>query len=139
MLSDKIRMLRLSQGLSQTDFAKRLFVTPGAVNQWESGKTSPDTARLIAMAKEFAVPLDYFSDGGKEYTEAELIKQHLLIELGASQPKTEEAKILAKGIDKLPKEKREQALNVIKAMFIQYEDYFKGEEDGHKKSSQKNG
>lgn len=130
MLSDKIKMLRLSQGLSQTDFAKRLYVTPGAVNQWESGKTSPDTARLIAMAKEFSIPLDYFSDGGKEYTEAELIKQHLLIELGAIQPKTEEAKILARGIDKLPKEKREQALNVVKAMFIQYADLFqKGDDD----------
>lgn len=131
MLSDKIRMLRQSQGLSQTDFAKRLFVTPGAVNQWERGKTAPDTNRLIAMAKEFAVPLDYFSDetDGK-YTEAELIKQHILIELAAEQPKTDEAKILAKGIDKLPKEKREQALNVVKAMFSQYADLFqKGDED----------
>ena len=130
MLSDKIKMLRLSQGLSQTDFAKRLFVTPGAVNQWERGKTAPDTNRLIAMAKEFSVPLDYFSDETEgKYTEADLIKQHILIELAAEQPKTDEAKIISRGIDKLPKEKREQALNVLNAMFSQYEDLFQKGDD----------
>ena len=132
MLSDKIRMLRESQGLNQTEFAKRLFVTPGAVNQWERGKTSPDTSRLIAMAKEFSVPLDYFSDDpdGKEYTEAELIKQHVLIELGAQQPKTEEAKILSRDIDQLPKAQREQALAVFRAMFSpKYEHLFTKETD----------
>lgn len=126
MLGDKIKMLRISQGLNQTQFAKRLFVTPGAVYQWETGRTRPDTDRLMAIAKEFAVPLDFFSEDpdAKQYTEGELIRQHLLIELTADQPKTEEAKILAKGIDKLPKAQREQALNVVRAMFAQYADYF---------------
>ena len=39
-------------------------------------------------------------------------------------PITTEARILAKGIDKLPLEQREQALNVVRAMFAQYADYF---------------
>lgn len=126
MLGEKIKKLRISQGLNQTAFAKRLFVTPGAVSQWEKGKTAPDTDRLIAIAKEFSVPLDYFLDdpSGKEYTETELIKQHLLIELGANQPKTDEARLLAKGIDKMPAAQRKQALNIIKAVFEQYADYF---------------
>ena len=92
----------------------------------------PDTERLLSIAKEFSVPLDYFSDDpdGKKYSETELIKQHLLIELNAKQPKTEEARILAAGIDKLPKAQREMALNVVKAMFTQYADYFeKGSND----------
>ena len=73
------------------------------------------------MSKEFQVPLDYFSEDKQiNYSEAELIKQHLLIELTANQPKTSEAKILAAGIDKLPKEQREMALNVMKAMFAKY-------------------
>lgn len=130
MLADKIKTLRISQGLSQTDFAKRLFVTPGAVSQWEKGKTTPDTERLIAIAREFSVPLDYFSDDpeGKKYTEAELIKQHILIELGSKQPQTEEAQILARGIDRLPKAQREQALAVMRAMFAAHADYFKTED-----------
>ena len=131
MLGSKIKQLRISQGLNQTEFAKRLFVTPGAVSQWEKGRTSPDTERLIAIAKEFAIPLDYFSDEpAADYSEAELIKQHLLIELGAKQPKTDEARILAKGIDRLPKAQREQALDVVRAMFRDYADYFeKGDDD----------
>lgn len=126
MLSDKIKQLRISQGLNQTEFAKRLFVTPGAVSQWEKGRTAPDTARLIAIAKEFSIPLDYFSDGLPQYSETELIKQHLLIELGADKPKTDEARILAAGVDRLPKPQREQALDVVKAMFREHSDYFKG-------------
>ena len=42
---------------------------------------------------------------------------------------TVEARILAKGIDKLPPEQREQALNVIRAMFVKYADYFEKETD----------
>ena len=126
MVGEKIKKLRISQGLNQTDFAKRLFVTPGAVSQWETGRTLPDTERLISIAKTFSVPLDYFLDdpNGKDYTETELIKQHLLIELGAKQPKTDEARLLAKGVDKMPKAQREQAVNIIKAVFAQYADYF---------------
>lgn len=133
MLSEKIKKLRMSQGMNQTDFAKRLFVTPGAVYQWETGRTVPDTARLISMAKEFAVPLTYFSDDVPDCSEADLIKQHLLIELGAQQPKTDEARILAAGVDRLPKEQREIALNVMKAMFPRAD--FEGENGTGKETS----
>ena len=126
ILGEKIKQLRLSQGLNQTEFAKRLFVTPGAVSQWEKNRTAPDTERLLAIANEFSIPLDYFSE--KESTEADLIKKQLLIKLG-DLPKTRETKILVRGMDKLPKAQREQALNVVKAMFTQYSDYFEEKED----------
>ena len=130
MFADKIKQLRISQGLNQTEFARRLYVTPGAVSQWETGRTVPDTERLMAIANEFSIPLDYFSEGEAKYSETELIRQHLLIELGATQPKTSEARILAQGVDKLPKEQREQALNVVRAMFAKYANLFeKGNED----------
>lgn len=131
MIGEKIKKLRLSLGLTQTEFAKKLFVTPAAVSQWESNNTRPDMDRLMKISKEFSVPLDYFSDdpSDKKYTEAELIKQHILIELGASQPKTIEAKIISGAVDKMPKEKREQAINIMKAVFDQYSDYFERKED----------
>lgn len=47
------------------------------------------------------------------------------------QPLTPEARILAKGIDKLPQEQREQALAVIRAMFTKYADYFEKETDAN--------
>lgn len=62
MLGDKIKELRTKNGLNQTQFGKRIFVTPGAVSQWEKGLTRPDTERLLLIAKEFGVPLDYFND-----------------------------------------------------------------------------
>lgn len=73
----------------------------------------------MAIAKEFSVPLDFFSEDpdAKKYTETELIEQQLLIKLGAEQPKTSEAKILAKGVDRLPAEKRKRMLNVARALF----------------------
>lgn len=130
MLGEKIKMLRKSQGLNQTDFAKRLSVTPSAVSLWETNSTKPDFDRIIQIAKEFSVPLDYFSDtkDNKQYSEAELIKQHLLIELNASKPKTPEARLLAQGVDKMPKEQREQALNIVRAVFTKYADYFEKED-----------
>ena len=79
MIGEKIKKLRLSLGLTQTEFARKLFVTPAAVSQWESNNTRPDMDRLMKISKEFSVPLDYFSDdpSAKTYTEAELIKQHI--------------------------------------------------------------
>ena len=99
-------MLRTSQGLTQTAFAKRLFVTPAAVNQWEKNVTRPDTERLMRISKEFSISLDFFSDDidAKQYTETELIKEQLLLKL--NQLKTEEAKIISRGIDKMPLEDR---------------------------------
>ena len=127
VFGEKIKMLRKSQGLTQAEFAKRLFVSSAAVSQWETDVTKPDMERLIKIAKEFSVPLDYFSDEPTaEYSEAELIKQHILIELGAKQPKTEEAKFISVAIDKMPPKEREKALNVLKVM---YADYFEKQED----------
>jgi repressor LexA len=63
MIGDKIKKLRQSNNLNQTQFGKKLFVTPGAVSQWEKGLTRPDTERLLQISKEFGVPLDYFNDG----------------------------------------------------------------------------
>ena len=120
MFADKIKQLRISQGLNQSEFAQRLNITPGAVSQWENGRTVPDTERLMSIAKEFSIPLDYFSDGEKQYTETELIRQHLLIELGAAQPKTDEAKFVSIAMDKMPKKEREKAVKILQAVYSEY-------------------
>ena len=123
MLGDKIKQLRVSQGLNQTEFAKKLFVTPGAVSQWETGRTVPDTGRLIEIANTFSIPLDYFSE--KQYTEAELITQQVLNKL-EKVPKTAEARIVSGGMDKMPKDQREKILSGLSAMFPHF---FEEEDD----------
>lgn len=60
------------------------------------------------------------------------IAHYLRTQSGAEdegQPRTQEARILARGIDQLPREQRGQALAVIRAMFGQYAEYFKGDEE----------
>ena len=56
---------------------------------------------------------------------------HVSVSETPDQPLTPEARILAKGIDKLPQEQREQALAVIRAMFNKYADYFEKETDAN--------
>ena len=56
-------------------------------------------------------------------SETEQILKRLLHQL-ESQPRTAEARILAKGVDQLEPEQREQALAVVRAMFAQHSDYF---------------
>ena len=113
MLSAIIRDIRKKNYLNQTAFANRIGVTQGAVSQWECGLTRPNMDQLKTISLEFGVSID-------DLLADEPIKDPL-----NNSIRTPEAKIIANGIDKLPKDQREQALNVIRAMFAQYFDYFK--------------
>jgi len=53
--ADEIRTARLTMGLSQPAFAKRLGVSTGSIRNWEQGRTSPGTlAADEAVAKVIA-------------------------------------------------------------------------------------
>lgn len=59
MLSEKIRELRRTKGLSQEELAERLNVSRQAVSKWETGAAVPTTETLIELADCFGVSLDY--------------------------------------------------------------------------------
>ena len=44
-------------------------------------------------------------------------------------PSTPEARIISEGIDKMPEERRRQALAIMQAAFTEYADFFKEETD----------
>ena len=111
MLSDTIKDIRRRNYLNQTAFAERIGVTQGAVSQWEHGLTKPNTDQLKTISMEFGISIDSLLADDQ-------------VESSSDAPKTEEAKLLVKGIDRLPKAEREKALNVVRAMFDQYADYF---------------
>ena len=46
-----------------------------------------------------------------------------------NQPKSHEARIISGGIDKMPPERREQALRILQVAFAEYTDLFKEKED----------
>ncbi|MBQ3232121.1 MAG: helix-turn-helix transcriptional regulator [Clostridia bacterium] len=57
-LGKKIQSLRLSHGLTQEAFAKKLFVSRTAVSKWETGRGTPNIESLKMIAAEFSVTLD---------------------------------------------------------------------------------
>lgn len=58
VLSKTIKALRDANHLNQAEFAKRLFVTQGAVSQWENGRTAPTIDQLRAIADTFGTSVD---------------------------------------------------------------------------------
>ena len=58
-LSDKLYTLRKKSGLSQEQLAEQLNVSRQAISKWESGTSSPESDKLIAISRYFNVSLDY--------------------------------------------------------------------------------
>lgn len=52
----KLAGLRVRAGLTQTDVAKALGVTQGAISAWERGEKKPTLDRLPLLAKLYRVP-----------------------------------------------------------------------------------
>ena len=59
MLSQRIRMLRLSQKMSQVELAHLLGVTKQSVSNWENDNIQPSVDMVIKIAKVFTVSTDY--------------------------------------------------------------------------------
>lgn len=59
VISERIRALRLSKRLNQTDFGALVGVSQQVVHQWEAGKTNPDPDSIRRIAKTYGVSSDY--------------------------------------------------------------------------------
>ncbi|MCC7669429.1 hypothetical protein C0V80_07620 [Leuconostoc pseudomesenteroides] len=49
--------IRVDQGLTQAEFADRLFISPKTISNWERGINLPPLDVLINISKTFQVPL----------------------------------------------------------------------------------
>lgn len=58
-LSNKIIQLRKQKGWSQEELANQLQISRQAVSKWESGKSLPDTDKIIQLSQLFNVTTDY--------------------------------------------------------------------------------
>ena len=115
-IADRIRNRRLELGLSVDDLAERLHKNRATVYRYESQHIksySPDVMDALADALHTSPSYFYGFDDP--------------VENPSDIPRTAEARIIARGIDRLPPHEREQALAVIRAMFIQYAGYFDNE------------
>ena len=55
----RIKQLRLSRGMTQTELAKVMSVTRSSVNAWEMGISVPTAAKLVELSLFFHVSTDY--------------------------------------------------------------------------------
>lgn len=135
---NNVRELRLRKGIQQKELALEIGVSNATVSDWEHGRKNPSGERLEKLAEFFGVSESvvlgrsgsFISDDPRTdgRSETEQIVQRVLEQLG-DHPKTDEARILANGVDRLPKAQREQALSVVRAMFREYSDYFEKGDD----------
>jgi len=59
MFEERIKELRISLGLNQIQFGKKLFVTKQCVSNCENGNIQPSVDMLIKISKTFSVSIDY--------------------------------------------------------------------------------
>ena len=113
-----VKELRKAKGIQQKELAISIGVSRPTVSEWESNKKDPSGERLRKLAEFFGVDeLVILGKGVVDLAHDENI------------PKTPEARILARGVDNMPQEQREQLLNVFRAVFPQYAGYFERKEN----------
>ncbi len=55
----RIKQLRMSRGMTQTELARVMSVTRSSVNAWEMGISVPTAAKLVELSLFFHVSTDY--------------------------------------------------------------------------------
>ena len=58
-IGEKIKELRLENGLSQAKFGEILHVSQDTISLWEKGKALPNTEYVILICKTFDTSADY--------------------------------------------------------------------------------
>lgn len=59
LFNERLRELRISQGISQVELAKKLGVTKQSVSNWENDNIQPSIEMLIKIAVCLGVSTDY--------------------------------------------------------------------------------
>ena len=115
---DRLRKAIEQRGVTASELSRLSGVGKSDICYYLKGSYLPKQDKVYLLAKALDVDPGWLITGVEQRHEENEV------------PITSEARILAAGIDKLPKEQREQALNVVKAMFREHSAYFeKGDDD----------
>ena len=71
-LGKKLRMRRLSLGLTQTKVAQAINVTFQQIQKYEKGTNGVSSNRLMQLSQFLKVPIIYFFEDYKEFKDASL-------------------------------------------------------------------
>lgn len=108
----KIRELRKARNLNQDQLAELASLNRVTIAKYETGKVEPGAHALSRIADALEVSADVLLGRSDELPPA------------VDAPRTIEARIVSGGMDRLPKENREQILGVVRAMFSNHPELF---------------
>ena len=113
---ERIKNIRKRLGMSQDQLSELASLNRVTIAKYESGRIEPGANALARIADALGVSTDVLL-GREEESEIKSVRK----------PITSESRIISEGVDKMPPEDREKALNILKAV---YSDYF--DETGEK-------
>ena len=98
MLSENLKAIRKSKGLSQQELAVKLNVVRQTVSKWEQGLSVPDSDMLISISEAFETPVSTLLGEAVVETEADSLKaiseKLEVINLQLAQRKTTRNKVI---------------------------------------------
>ena len=98
MLSENIRIIRKSKGLSQQELAVKLNVVRQTISKWEQGLSVPDADMLLSLSEALETPVSTLLGEAVMEPEADAIKAICekleIINLQLAQGKTRRRNIL---------------------------------------------
>lgn len=65
-ISELLKEIRLSQKLTQKQFAKKFFITEKTISNYENGVRTPNLDFLNKVCEEFNITIDYFMEKAKK-------------------------------------------------------------------------
>ena len=80
MLGPRIAALRRAAGISQSELAQKLKISPSTVGMYEQGRREPALDILVTMAEIFGVTIDFLVTGKTGNTDEESRLTELLLE-----------------------------------------------------------
>ena len=104
-LGKKLRMRRLSLGLTQTKVAQSINVTFQQIQKYEKGTNGVSSSRLMQLSTYLKVPITYFYEDYKDYKD-----------LNSESNETEDLNysFLSKTFSALSRIQKEKILQVLK-------------------------
>ena len=120
MIGERIKEARLALGYSAEQVAAFLGVSPATVYRYENGDISKLPSKFIKPLAEYLCVSPSWLMGWNEEPPDDPV---------TDVPVTRESRIISEGIDRMPKERREQALKILQVAFSEYADYFKEDAD----------
>ena len=137
-LKDVLKNFREKNKISQREFARRCDLSNSLISILEMGtnpqtgkKMSPDLVTYRKLASGMGISLQFLLESLDDTELVSLSFDDFARALGQDEPEipqTKEARIISGGIDKMPPERREQALKVLQTIFADYFDGGKADE-----------